>query len=194
MAQVVARDQPAFARLVARHLDSVHRYLTRLTRSPADADELSQETFLRLWQRADSFRPGTARLTTWLHRIAHNLAVDAMRRRPATVDVPAPQLQEMIDGMVDPAADPEVLAASERRGQRLEAAIAALPPNQRAALLLCQVQGFANRDAAAILGVSVRSLESLIARARRSLRQAVAEADAPPAAAPRPEGTDHDTA
>ena len=168
MALVRAGDRGAFDRLVHRHLDSVHRYLVRLTPSPADADELAQETFLRAWQRAASYRPGRARLTTWLHRIAHNLAVDRMRRshgEPLSLD--APDALSLTDGAVP--ADEQIGAA--RTGRLLDRAIGALPANQRAALILCQVQGFSNRDTARILGVSVRSVESLIARARRSLRR-----------------------
>jgi RNA polymerase sigma-70 factor (ECF subfamily) len=168
MALVQRRDQAAFGRLVSRHLGSLHRYLVRLTGSAADADELAQETFLRLWQRAGSYRPGTVKPTTWLHRIAHNLAVDELRRR-------RPSGPELLEPEADETADPEALAASRETAQRLAAALDALPAGQRSALLLCQVQGFSNRDAAAILGVTVRSVESLVARARRTLRGALLE-------------------
>lgn len=172
VALVQQHDQAAFEHLVNRHLASVHRYLVRLTGSGADADELSQETFLRLWERAGSYRPGTVKLGTWLHRIAHNLAVDELRRRrPAGGEDEA-------ETAADGAAGPESLATSRETGERLQAAIGTLPASQRAALLLCQVQGFSNRDAAAILGVTVRSLESLVARARRTLRGALLETTA----------------
>jgi len=186
MARVQARDKAAFCRLVNRHLDSLHRYLTRLTRSTADADELAQETFLRLWQQAGSYRPGTVRLSTWLHRIAHNAAVDRLRRRRGEAQTApwdglhtaagnrASELGPAAEPALD-APDPEALAAAAETGRLLERAIAALPPSQRAALLLCQVQGFSNREAAEILGQSARGVESLIARARRSLRAALME-------------------
>jgi RNA polymerase sigma-70 factor (ECF subfamily) len=166
MALVQRQDQAAFGRLVHRHLDSVHRYLVRLTASAADADELAQEAFLRLWQRADSYRPGLVKLGTWLHRIAHNLAVDELRRRrPQTDETELPAAPDQ--------SNPEHQAEATETGRRLDAALARLPEYQRAALLLCQVQGFSNREAAEILGVSVRGLESLIARARRGLREAL---------------------
>lgn len=172
MAQIRVHDAAAFAELVHRHLDPLHRYLFRLTGSADDAEDLAQETFLRVWQRSASYRPGVVRLTTWLHRIAHNLAVDAARRRQ-----PEP-LEDGVDAdtaLADDGADPARSAAGAELERHLDQAIAMLPPNQRAALLLCQVQGFANRDAAAIMGVSVRGLESLLARARRSLRLAMTE-------------------
>lgn len=170
MAQVRRGDHAAFHRLVSRHLPSVHRYLTRLTPTSADADELAQETFLRLWSHAASYRPGTVRLTTWLHRIAHNLAVDELRKRRGG-DESRPGLEPEEHAMADPVADPETQLAGERLQRQLDAALEALPENQRAALLLCQVQGFSNAQAADIVGVSVASLESLLARARRTLRQ-----------------------
>ena len=169
MALVQRRDQAAFSRLVSRHLTSVHRYLVRLTGSDADAEELSQEAFLRLWERAGSYRPGKVKLSTWLHRVAHNLAVDELRRRRPTESAHEGEL------LADEAADPETIAASRETDERLQAALGQLPDGQRAALLLCQVQGFSNRDAAEILGVTVRSLESLVARARRTLRGMVLE-------------------
>lgn len=159
-------DRNAFDRLVHRHLASIHRYLWRLTGSPEDAEELAQETFLRLWQRAASYRPGKARLTTWLHRVAHNLAVDELRRR-------RPQGSVADDEAVDDSADPEAGALAAETRRRLDAAIRALPASQRSALLLCQVQGLSNREAASVLDVSVRGLESLLARARRNLRESL---------------------
>lgn len=166
MMLVQQRDQAAFGRLLSSHLQSVHRYLTRLTGSSADADELAQETFLKVWQRASTYRRGTVRFTTWLHRIGHNLAVDQLRRRRAE----SPEAPEV---RADEAANPESLALAGEAAMRLDAAISRLPATQRAALLLCQVQGFSTREAATIMHVSARSLESLVARARRSLRAAI---------------------
>lgn len=164
MALVRRRDPAAFGHLVRRHLASLHRYLTRLTGSTADADELCQETFLRVWQRAASYRPGKVRLTTWLHRVAHNLAVDELRRRR---DPPGAH-----EEAVDPVG-PERLAEAAEADQRLRRALDRLPATQRSALLLCQVQGLSNREAASVMGVSVRGLESLLARGRRTLREAL---------------------
>lgn len=167
MALVGKRDRAAYGRLLSSHLASVHRYLMRLTGSAADADELSQETFLRLWQYADRYHPGKVRFSTWLHRIAHNLAIDELRRRRTdSLDDP--------DALVDPGADPEDQYRQRQLGAALDRAIGTLPANQRAALLLCHVQGFSNHDAAGIMGIGLRALESLIARARRTLRERLA--------------------
>jgi RNA polymerase sigma-70 factor (ECF subfamily) len=168
MEPVRARDQAAFNRLIARHLSAIHGYLLRLTHSRADADELTQETFLRVWSRADTYRPGTVQFTTWLHRIAHNLCMDELRRvHPESLDEPDQQVSEF--------ADPEQAAADREIAARLDRALGALPPTQRAALLLTEVQGLSNQQVADIMNLGVRAVESLLARARRTLRERVLE-------------------
>jgi RNA polymerase sigma-70 factor (ECF subfamily) len=102
--------------------------------------------------------------STWIHRIAHNLCVDAFRRRRESTQDLAPEL------VPDARADPSAQHAATELRNRLEAALRALPASQRAAIMLCQVQGFSNAEAAQILDVNVRALESLLARARRALK------------------------
>jgi len=166
MTRVRGGDQTAFAELMRRHVNSVHTYLVRLTRSSSDAEDLTQETFLRVWRKAHTYRPGRVKVSTWLHRIGHNLCVDQFRKhRELTnftlTDIPSDAVDQL-----------DQQAARETR-KRLETAISTLPENQRAAILLCQVQGFANAQAAEIMGLNVRALESLLARARRTLRAQV---------------------
>jgi len=168
MEQIRARDQTAFNRLLARHLSAIHGYTLRLTHSRADADELTQETFLRVWSRAETYRPGTVQFATWLHRIAHNLCMDELRRvHPESLDEPDQQLSER--------AGPEQATADRERAARLDRALATLPQTQRAALLLTEVQGLSNQQVADIMNLGVRAVESLLARARRSLRERVLE-------------------
>jgi RNA polymerase sigma-70 factor (ECF subfamily) len=129
---------------------------------------LTQETFLRVWSRADTYRPGTVQFTTWLHRIAHNLCMDELRRvRPESLDEPDRQLSEF--------ADPEQATADREIAARLDRALGALPQTQRAALLLTEVQGLSNQQVADIMNLGVRAVESLLARARRTLRERVLE-------------------
>ena len=167
MRLVQTGDQQAYTRLLDRHLNRVHAYVFRMTGNRADAEDIAQETFLRVWHRARTFKPGRVRFTTWLHRVAHNLCVDAFRKQRVTVDT---ELDAMADGA--PAADE--LSAVEERRKAVHAGIAALPERQRSALVLCQLQGRSNREAAEIIGVSVDALESLIARARRTLKTRLA--------------------
>lgn len=159
-----------------RHGDHLYGYLLRLTRSPADAEDLLQETFLRVWRSAGSYRPGQVAATTWIHRIAHNLYIDSFRanRRRAGIAV---EVDDSVALDTDNGVELESALISAELLDQVERAISRLPENQRAALLLCQTQGFSNNDAAVILGIGVRAVESLLARARRTLRQAITQGD-----------------
>ena len=163
MARVAAGDEQAFERLLSRHLDRIHHYLRLLTGHPQDSDDLAQETFIKVWLKARTFRPGRVRVTTWLHRIAHNVAMDHLRKagRAARAEAFEPP-REM--------AGPDAHGQQAQERQRLHDALSALPENQRSAILLRHQQGLSNPDAAAVLGVSVRAVESLLSRGRRRLR------------------------
>jgi RNA polymerase sigma-70 factor (ECF subfamily) len=164
MASIADGSHEAFELLMRRHLNSIHGYLYRLTGSRAEAEDLAQDTFLRVWQKAGSFNPGQARLTTWLHTIAHRRAVDVFRRKR---ELPEMHGREHTDPQVGPGESRE----SDERQRLLDAALSSLPERQRAAILLCQVQGFNNAQTAEILGIGTRAVESLLARGRRSLRE-----------------------
>jgi RNA polymerase sigma-70 factor (ECF subfamily) len=164
MERVKARDGAAFECLLARHVTPIHRYVMRLVQSSADADDLTQETFLRLWSGAESYRPGAVRFTTWLHRIAHNVCVDRLRRtEPDPLHDP--------DTVPSESGDPERAVAAQQSAARLHQALGALPVAQRAALLLTEVQGLSSRQVAEVMDLGARAVESLLARARRTLRQ-----------------------
>lgn len=159
-------DRRAFARLVDRHLDRTVAIATRITGRRAEAEEVTQEAFLRLWQKAENWRPGKARVGTWLTRVAINLAIDRTRRmRPVDLD-------EAIE-IADPADGAETLVDAAQRAQAVRIAIARLPDRQRVALALFYDQDMSMQQAADTLQISVRALESLLARARRSLRTAL---------------------
>ncbi len=163
MARVKNQDREAFAVLVDRHLKGIHAFNYRLTRNADDAADLAQETFLRVWSSADTWRPGRVKFSTWLHRIARNLCIDAHRRRREHDTVE-------IDALPGDSRDPDVAPTNARLRTALARALSALPERQRTALALCHQRGMSNRDAAAVLDVSVDALESLLARARRTLR------------------------
>lgn len=160
-------DTQAFDRLLERHLDSILRYLRRLSGSAADAEELSQETFMRLWTKAREFDPDKAQLTTWLHRIAHNLAIDRLRRQR-----PNESLSEANAGAS--AGEPEQVI-TDARLRWLDNALHHLPTSQSAALTLVYLQGFSNKEAATVMGIHLRALESLLARGKRALQRSAGD-------------------
>jgi RNA polymerase sigma-70 factor (ECF subfamily) len=162
MARVARADQQAFTRLLERHANGLHGFLTRMIRNRADAEDLTQESFLRVWRHKHRWEPDRVRFSTWLYRIGHNLCVDRLRRqREAPLDA-APESAERAHAW-----DPD----EERRRSIVRREIAALPERQRTALVLCHHQGMSNIEAAQVLDVSVDALESLLARARRTLRE-----------------------
>lgn len=163
MGRVQHRDRDAFAVLVTRHLDGIHAFNYRMTRNEEDAADLAQETFLRVWNSAATWRPHRVKFTTWLHRIARNLCIDAHRRHRETHEIDANLAAA--DGTA-----PDDAPTLSRLRRAMDQAIADLPERQRTALVLCHRDGMTNRDAAAVLAVSVDALESLLSRARRTLR------------------------
>lgn len=163
------RGEPrACAQLVDRHLGRVHRLATRLLDDASEAEDVAQELFLRLWQAAPNWRRGEARVSTWIHTVTLNLCRDRLRRRR-----PQLRIDETVEHLLpaDEAAQPEHSLQTGQREQQLRAAIQALPERQREALLLFHFEGLDQAECAAALDVSVDALESLLARARRALKQ-----------------------
>ena len=169
--RVADGDRMAFHRLVLCHQRPLSAYARRMLLNPEAADDVVQETLLRLWTRADRFDAAAARLTTWLHRIAHNLCIDARRRDVRTVPLEedGDRLGEWSAGNSE--SGPETVQAQLERSRRIREALEKLPERQRSALLLCHYQGLSNREAAQVMEVGVEALESLLSRARRRLRE-----------------------
>lgn len=171
MLRVGAGDRAACRIMVDRHLAPVTALARRMLGNPADAEDVAQEVFLRVWTAAHKWRPGPAKVTTWLYRVTMNLCLDRLRKRP---ELPLEDVAEPPDPRPDAAAG----IAREEVARRVAAALAALPERQRAAITLCHHQGLGNIEAAAVLGISVEALESLLARGRRALRERL-RAEAP---------------
>ena len=166
MRRVAAGDGAATRLVVSRHLPRVLALARRMLNDAAEAEDVAQDTMLRLWQTAARWRED-APVGAWLYRVAHNLAIDRIRRRRPTVDV-----DTAID-LADPAPTPaERLAEGERR-RAVEKAIAALPERQRTAITLVHTLEMGNIEAAAAMEISVEALESLLSRGRRALRAAL---------------------
>lgn len=167
MARVVVADQGAFALLVDRHVGPASAFVQRMTGLGLESEDVVQEAFLKVWRNAASWDPGRGSFKTWFYRVLYNAAVDRMRRSVATTDH---DLSEVADG----ADGPEDVARQRQVHRRVRAALMTLPERQRAAVVLSYYEGLSNRDAAAALEVSVKALESLLVRARRTLAAALA--------------------
>ena len=162
IARASAGDRRAQAWLVNRHMPGVYALARRMMGSDTEAEDVTQETFLRAWKALPAWQP-RARLSTWLYRVALNMCYDRLRKRRETS-------LDGLDEPVDPEPRPEQALSRAQDRAALEAAIDRLPTRQKAALTLCALQGHTNIEAAEILEVSVEAVESLLARARRRLR------------------------
>ena len=129
-----------------------------------EAEDVAQETFVRVWNNAATCQQERAKFDTWLHRVALNLCYDRLRARSHYSDEEVPDL-------MDSAPIAEQRLDHQQQNDHVAAALALLPTRQREALVLQFYQALSNTDSAQLMDVSVEALESLLARARRNLRQ-----------------------
>jgi RNA polymerase sigma-70 factor (ECF subfamily) len=168
MARVASGDQPAFRRLMALHMGRAIRVAETVVRHAGEADDIAQEAFIRIWRSAGSFDPGRARFTTWMHRIVVNLAIDRRRRAGGeaveiTDDIPLDEV-----GALD-----ALIAAEQQRA--LQVALTQLPERQRVAIALFHFEGISGRASAEALNLSESAFDSLLTRARNTLKHRVRE-------------------
>lgn len=163
MADAAAGDRKAFGLLTRRHLRRSIALAQRVVGNASDAEEVAQDAFLQIWANADRWRGDGTRFTTWLYRIVVNRAIDYRRRRTfAPLDA--------AEEVADPAWSAETLVDGRKIGAEVDAAIAALPERQRAALSLCYHEEMSCAEASEVLQVSVSAMESLLVRARKTVR------------------------
>ena len=158
-------DRDAFTAIVARYAPALQKFAVRLLLQQQQAEEVVQETLTRAWQRASDYDPNRARLSTWLHRIAHNLCVDVLRRQGRELSVA--HASETALTAIDSA---ETAITALETNNKIALAIAALNERHRTALVLTYYQCLSNREVAEIMSLSVRALESLLARARQQIK------------------------
>ena len=168
VARAGAGDRMAAASLIERHTDKIYACCYRMLGDRAAAEDAAQETFLRLWKNAKRWKPMGAKFETWLYRVAMNICLDILRKSGREIsDENAPE-------QTDPAARPDDEVFARERRAVIDEALGALPDRQRVAVTLCHFQELSNIEAAAIMEVSVDAMESLLARARRNLRDRLA--------------------
>jgi RNA polymerase sigma-70 factor (ECF subfamily) len=166
LAAYAAGDMAAARALTLRLAPRLIATAAKLLGDRTEAEDVAQETMLRLWRIAPDWRPGAAQPATWAHRVAVNLCLDRLRRRPTR------PLEEAED-VADPAPSPLAALEAADRAAALAAALAALPDRQRVAISLRHFEARSNPEIAESLGVSVEAVESLLARGRRALSRAL---------------------
>lgn len=169
VARIAAGEAGAAAILVRRHVRRIHALAQRMLGDAHEAEDITQEVFLRSWRAAPNWRSGHAKFETWMHRVALNLCYDRLRQRRERSDPDAALSAR------DPAPGAAEAWLAAQRVEKVRSALAQLPERQRAAIALCHFEELPQREAAAALEVSVEALESLLARGRRALHAALAD-------------------
>ncbi len=168
VARIGRGDEAAARAMVGAKLPRILALARRMLGDECEAEDVAQETFLRMWRYAARWRPGAARFDTWLHTVTLNLCRDRLRRGRAMV-------MPVLPDLADPAAPADAVFDEAAQARAVQAAIAALPERQREAILLVHYQDLSNLAAAEVLEVSVEALESLLSRGRRTLRKTFAQ-------------------
>jgi RNA polymerase sigma-70 factor (ECF subfamily) len=179
MQRVRAGDMTAFEALVDRHKARVIGVIARMVGDATDAEDLAQVVFVRIWRNASRWEP-SAKVTTWMFRIMRNLVLNEMRRRQRHQhqSLNAPDLHDA-EGRErqfadEEAASPDATLIDKEMAAAVDAAIAGLPEKQRVAVLLRRHEEMAYEEIAALLGMSVAAVKSLLFRARAVLKEKLA--------------------
>ena len=164
---------PTWEAVVRDHSARVYRLAYRLTGNSHDAEDLTQEVFVRVFRSLDSYIPGT--FEGWLHRITTNLFLDMARRRQRI------RFEGLGEDVAQRLAGTELTPAQALDERHLDGdiqeALRALPPDYRAAVVLCDIEGFSYEEIAATMGVKLGTVRSRIHRGRAQLRAALAHRD-----------------
>ena len=164
--QAGAGDRRAAAMLIRRHSPRLLGLATRMLNDSAEAEDVVQDAFIRIWRAAPKWRRQNAKVSTWMYKIAVNLCLDRLRKPKTTAMENAPEIR-------DESSTPAEGLEARERADVVRGALQELPERQRAALSLCYFQDLSNIEAAQILEISVEALESLLARGRRTLKKAL---------------------
>jgi len=161
--RIAERDGEALADVVNAQFPRVFAVARRMVGNDADAEDIAQDVFLRLWRKPPDLSDERALLSTWLYRVASNLSIDRLRRK-------RPDPMDETSEIPSSDAGPDVAAAGQQVARQIDAALAALPDRQRLALTLTYYEGCSNIETAEIMETTAEAVESLLSRARRGVR------------------------
>ncbi len=158
-------NHEAFASLVHRHAKRFYSVAYRIVQHRDDAEDMVQAAFLKVWERPNLWdQQKQTKFTTWFYTVVTNLCLDHAKRKKLVL---LPEEVELVDGRPDQ----EDLLHHKQRRTLLDGMISGLPERQQLALNLCFYEGLSNREAADIMGVNLKALQSLIMRAKTTLKE-----------------------
>ena len=173
--RIARRDQGGLAELYDRHCRLLFSLILRILRDRGEAEDVLQEVFVRVWDRADSYNPSLGTPAAWLVRISRNRAIDRLRSRTVRAGIQAPEIDRP-EQAADPApdADPERFAASTEERRVIAEAVAALPPEQRVLIECAFFEGDTQSELAERFDLPLGTVKTRIRTGMQSLRRALA--------------------
>lgn len=160
-------DREAFADLVRKYSERFYQLAYRLLQNRGDAEDMVQTAFLKFWQTPKNWNPQkNTRFTTWFYRVILNLCLDHLKKkRPILTEVSEAKNEYLSHN------DAEWQLQQEEQGHFLTQALSKLPERQKVALTLCFYQGLKQQEAAEIMGIKIKAMESLLSRAKNNLKE-----------------------
>ena len=165
MAKVARGDTVAYRTLVNRHLNGCVRFAQRMVGNRQDAEDIVQDVCLKLWHEAPRWQP-KAKLSTWLYRVLFNACIDHKRKV-------IPFSHDALEEVPDTSKNIDDFILEQQEAKQVKIALEALPPRQRAAVLLSYYEERSNQDAADIMQMSLNAFQQLLFRARQQLKDAL---------------------
>ena len=163
-----AGDERALSSLMDRHMSAIHKLAFYMLGDQMAAEDITQSVFLKTWTHMPTWQTGQAKLLTWMRRVATNACLDALKKKKPIYTDDVPDVNDEADTPF------EALARVQQR-QYVQAALGALPDNQRAVVTLSYYQAVSQKEGAAILEISEGAYESLLVRARKNLKARLSE-------------------
>ena len=174
MLRVKAGDQEAFRHIVEKYQMSIMNLCHRFIGNQEDAEEIAQDVFIRLLRYAETYEP-RAKLSTFLYRIAMNLSLNRVRDNKWKRYVSFDSGRGDMPGLSVDSAPPDALLEQQEKSEAIRRVIDALPANQRSAVVLKRFEGLSYVEIAEVMGTSVSAVESLLFRAKQTLRKKLKE-------------------
>ena len=174
MRRVAQGDEAAFTELVGKYKMPLHAFVYRMLNDAEEADDVTQETFIRLYRTADLYQP-RAKFTTWLFAIANNLATDRLRKRVRRSTIVGEKAEKRLEKTPDRHGDPSQALGRGEQAAAVQRAIGELPPDQRTALVLYEYEELSYAEIAEVMHCSVKSVEARLYRAKEFLRRKLAK-------------------
>jgi len=163
-----AGDELCLSKLMDRHMGTIHSLAFYMLGDQMMAEDITQTVFLKTWTHVKDWQPGKAKLLTWMRRVATNACLDRLKKKK-------PIYTDTVPDMSDDADTPFQALAKTEQAERVKLALKQLPDTQRAAMTLSYYQGLSQKEGSAILDVSESAYESLLSRARKTLKTTLAD-------------------